>query len=127
VSKWRVGRKVGLNVYAGERPVCQCHTEAEAKLIVEAVNAWNSANGKTARLVRHGEEPADADYGAFYIVAQPTDSGFKVLDAVEVGLGFGQEIAVYPVDSGDARALAKAILNFAPAPEQRDLEGKSDA
>jgi hypothetical protein len=120
--KWRVGRRVRLNVYDGDRPVCQCHTEAEARIIVDAVNAWSSANGKTARLVRHGEEPADADYGAFYIVAQPTESGFKVLDAVEVGLGFGQEIAVYPVDSVDARALAKAIIDFAPSPAQPELE-----
>jgi hypothetical protein len=35
---WRVGSKVGLNVYKGSLPVCQCHTEEDARKIVEAVN-----------------------------------------------------------------------------------------
>lgn len=35
---WRIGKKVPINVYEGDRPVCQCHTMADAKLIVEAVN-----------------------------------------------------------------------------------------
>ena len=40
---WRVGRKVKLNVYeggpVGGRPICQCHTEEDARRIVTAVNA----------------------------------------------------------------------------------------
>jgi hypothetical protein len=36
---WRVGKRVPINVYDGDRPVCQCHTVADAKLIVTAVNA----------------------------------------------------------------------------------------
>jgi len=36
--KWRLGRLIQLNVYEGERPVCQCHTVADAKAIVTAVN-----------------------------------------------------------------------------------------
>jgi len=35
---WRVGRNVPINVYEGDRPICQCHTALDAKLIVEAVN-----------------------------------------------------------------------------------------
>jgi len=35
---WRVGTKVPINVYEGNRPVCQCHTALDARLIVEAVN-----------------------------------------------------------------------------------------
>jgi hypothetical protein len=35
---WRVGSKVPLNVYEGERPVCQCHSAEDAALIVSAVN-----------------------------------------------------------------------------------------
>lgn len=38
-SAWRVGRKVALNVYQGERPVCQCHTPEDALAIVTAMNA----------------------------------------------------------------------------------------
>jgi hypothetical protein len=35
---WRIGHTVPVNVYDGNRPVCQCHTVLDAKLIVEAVN-----------------------------------------------------------------------------------------
>jgi len=37
---WRVGSKVPLNVYDGDRPVCQCHNEKDARDIVEAMNKW---------------------------------------------------------------------------------------
>ncbi len=37
-THWRVGSKVKLNVYNGDRPVCQCHSAEEAQLIVDAVN-----------------------------------------------------------------------------------------
>lgn len=37
-ARWRVGRKVPINVYEGDRPVCQCQTAADARLIVTAVN-----------------------------------------------------------------------------------------
>lgn len=36
---WRVGHRVPLNVYDGDRPVCQCHTPEDAARIVAAVNA----------------------------------------------------------------------------------------
>lgn len=36
---WRVGSKVPINVYDGDRPVCQCHTVEDAYRIVAAVNA----------------------------------------------------------------------------------------
>lgn len=35
---WRIGAKVPLNIYAGDRPVCQCHNAQDAALIVAAVN-----------------------------------------------------------------------------------------
>ena len=35
---WRVGSKVPLNVYEGDRPVCQCHTPEDAARIVAAMN-----------------------------------------------------------------------------------------
>lgn len=50
---WRVGRKVWLNVYEGDRPVCQCHTPEDAARIVGLLNAadlqrkcrrWTSPN-----------------------------------------------------------------------------------
>lgn len=33
---WRVGNKVPLNVYEGDRPVCQCHNAEDAQRIVAA-------------------------------------------------------------------------------------------
>ncbi len=38
VEQWRTGRTVPINVYAGDRPVCQCHTEIDAEFIVASVN-----------------------------------------------------------------------------------------
>lgn len=38
-GKWRVGSHVPINVYDGDRPVCQCHTVEDAYRIVAAVNA----------------------------------------------------------------------------------------
>jgi hypothetical protein len=38
-TRWRIGTKVPINVYDGDRPVCQCQTVGDAKLIVRAVNA----------------------------------------------------------------------------------------
>jgi hypothetical protein len=35
---WRVGTKVPINVYDGDRPVCQCQTAEDARLIVVSVN-----------------------------------------------------------------------------------------
>lgn len=35
---WRVGRKVLINIYEGDRPVCQCHTVDDARRIVDAMN-----------------------------------------------------------------------------------------
>ena len=36
---WRVGSKVPINVYEGDRPVCQCHTASDARRIVAAMNS----------------------------------------------------------------------------------------
>lgn len=38
LTTWRVGRKINLNVYEGDRPVCQCHTAKDAADIVDALN-----------------------------------------------------------------------------------------
>ena len=35
---WRTGKRVAINVYEGDRPVCQCQTAADAALVVAAVN-----------------------------------------------------------------------------------------
>ncbi len=40
---WRTGHRVPLNVYEGDRPICQGHNEEDAARIVTAVNAQNAA------------------------------------------------------------------------------------
>jgi hypothetical protein len=50
VVAWRVGRKVPINVYDGDRPVCQCHNEEDAARIVIAVNAISVTGTCYARL-----------------------------------------------------------------------------
>jgi hypothetical protein len=40
VPLWRLGNKIRVNVYAGDRPVCQCHSEIDAQVIVKAVNSF---------------------------------------------------------------------------------------
>jgi len=61
MTKWRIGRKVPINVYEGDRPVCQCHTVGDAALIVNAVNEQLE---RAARLdAAHFLEDAPADAG----------------------------------------------------------------
>jgi hypothetical protein len=51
-GKWRVGSKVKLNVYEGDRPVCQCHSFIDADLIVTAMNRQEPAINATLENVR---------------------------------------------------------------------------
>lgn len=44
--KWRVGTKVPINVYEGDKPVCQCQTPEYAARIVSVMNfALNLSEG----------------------------------------------------------------------------------
>ena len=43
---WRVGLKVPLNIYEGDRPVCQCHQPEDAERIVAAMNARQELEGR---------------------------------------------------------------------------------
>lgn len=40
---WRVGEKIKINVYEGDRPVCQCHHVSDAIRIVMAMNKVRNA------------------------------------------------------------------------------------
>ena len=59
--KWRIGRKVPINVYEGDRPVCQCHAAEDAALIVRAVNERYERLEVSDPLVTHLREDAPAD------------------------------------------------------------------
>lgn len=37
---WRTGNKIKINVYCGDRPVCQCHNEFDANEIVRGMNFY---------------------------------------------------------------------------------------
>ena len=50
--QWRQGHKVPVNVYAGDRPVCQCHAVEDAKLIVAAVNDYLARQAMTGKRQR---------------------------------------------------------------------------
>lgn len=41
---WRIGSQVPINVYEGDRPVCQCQTPEDAKRIVDALNGIEGHN-----------------------------------------------------------------------------------
>ncbi len=51
--RWRQGKKVKLNVYEGSRPVCQCHNEQDAEIIVDAYNHLAQMVEETTYLVRN--------------------------------------------------------------------------
>ncbi len=48
-EEWRVGSKVPLNIYEGDRPVCQCHIEFDAQRIVRAMNRRHITGGPPTR------------------------------------------------------------------------------
>lgn len=52
---WRVGGKVALNVYEGDRPMFQCHTPEDAQRVIELLNAGiaeRAAHQETQATVR---------------------------------------------------------------------------
>jgi len=86
VNKWRVGTKVPLNVYEGDRPVCQCHNATDATRIVAAMNL-RIANGPLPDAISgHGFRAASPD--KCVICGEPEGSylhGFEALDEARRG------------------------------------------
>lgn len=78
--RWRVGAKVPINVYAGDRPVCQSHTAEDAALIVESVNGLRAAREKIAVLEKARNSalkilrPGDLTYEAWIKALQDFES-----------------------------------------------------
>jgi hypothetical protein len=72
---WRVGRKVKLNVYEGDRSVCQCHSEEDAEAIVARMNAAYSGS--------HSAHPkvTDIDRAAARIMSLYEDRQVQGYDA----------------------------------------------
>jgi hypothetical protein len=68
VDKWRVGRAVPLNVYDGDRPVCQCHSTHDAMMIVTAVNQM--FDGVRMGVSQPFVLPADKGFGTFPITKE---------------------------------------------------------
>lgn len=53
-----------INIYEGDRPICQCHNEADAALIVEAVNRFRMQLSADMGMCRNAS-------GTGYICAEP--------------------------------------------------------
>lgn len=54
-ARWRVGSQVPINVYEGDRPVCQCHNVTDARLIVFGVNYVVDSREEATSLVTLSE------------------------------------------------------------------------
>ncbi len=50
-DRWHVGSRIPINVYEGDRPVCQCHTAIDARRIVDAMNSEDPESESECRLV----------------------------------------------------------------------------
>ena len=61
---WRVGKRVPINVYEGDRPVCQCHSSMDAQEIVAAMNAAQAevsmSEGKRETATSDGKQAVGA-------------------------------------------------------------------
>ncbi len=73
---WRVGSKVPINVYEGDRPVCQCHTEEDAARIVMAMQLMSAKpTQKPPQIV-----------GAYTLADSWTCAHFKLADGNSVNI-----------------------------------------
>ena len=67
MDQWRVGTKVPINVYDGDGdPVCQCHTEVAARLIVASVNQAVGISEQNAALRKALEDAPHGYHCAWY-------------------------------------------------------------
>lgn len=53
---WRVGRKIPLNVYDGDRPVCQVHNQEDALRIVAGMNRVDAGGGRYEMTIDMNED-----------------------------------------------------------------------
>ncbi len=99
----RVGFKIKLNVYLGDRPLCQCHSEADAALIVTALNGLGelqAENGHLREAVRklHAalsgliyKHPNGIWYVYAYTIAGAIDTAGAALEGAEALAGGKKE------------------------------------
>ncbi len=64
-GSWRIGGKVPLNVYEGDRPMFQCHTPEDASRVVSILNATVAIESQLAE-ARNLMEMAHQNCGACY-------------------------------------------------------------
>lgn len=55
-TRFRVGSRVKLNVYDGDRPLCQCHSESDSQMVVDALTRLHSTAAKVTAV-----PPTDAE------------------------------------------------------------------
>lgn len=64
-SVWRVGGKIPLNVYDGDRPVCQCHSVEDASRIVTAMNGATALLRERDELKARVQDRTDTELAAY--------------------------------------------------------------
>jgi hypothetical protein len=90
-DQWRVGSKIPINVYDGDRPVCQCQTVADARKIVTAVNYFESRSPD-------GDGPSMSSRASGVCVARPADEAGTV-PVVDAASGEALRAGSEPADS----------------------------
>jgi N-dimethylarginine dimethylaminohydrolase len=66
MTVWRVGSKIPINVYDGDRPVCQCQTVLDARNIVRAVNASQERAEQIAEIGTNAAHMSIREFRAWF-------------------------------------------------------------
>src|SRR5579872_1906056 len=89
-EKWRTGTKVPVNIYKGDRPIFQAHTEADAREVVDGMNALRATRQNERKLLDEALEDKVitfwAEHPGGYGIGYVSASG----QSTDIGVIFGQ-------------------------------------
>lgn len=78
-GEWRVGGKVPLNVYQGDRPMFQCHTPEDAAMVVAKLNSHDAQAQRIAEL----EQGRDEALKIAELIKRQRNAGLRRAEAAE--------------------------------------------
>ncbi len=111
--KWRVGRQVPINVYEGDRPICQCHTVQDARRIVGAVNANGGLRWQPGVLTGCSGDYVPVDWDArVRHAARAIVDLYIAREKKETGVGFQR------VGQNEVEEIIRSVLR--PPPDTRE-------